>query len=221
MKHLLYRVGWLLPLFALLASCSSIKLVQTYDENLFNKTETFYEAASKVILRGESESLPLKSIMRLALPGSKPNKHVSHFLNFKDDYEKLIVQTNSLVLRAMLGSEQLNEKTLALHDKVADSINEKLPLKCGDVIPQTTGISLTVQSYISLQCRVIEWQKQHRDRTIKPLKGAFSEKEFAKIGKETIDGLLTQKEWYARKKALFESVLDIQKAQARKKTDKE
>lgn len=179
--------------------CKTLTLVQAYDKDLYANTENFYKDASIVIAKGMSDS-PLKSNEIEAIVQGKEKDHPGHYSNFKLEYERLVVESNSLILRSLANSSKIGKLGNDIQTKVENAIVKQIKTECDTSQEQFKNVSLTTRNYIDLKCMIVKWQRVHKDQPKGILKSAL---------------------WEGRNLTLFNAILAIQKAEVSKKQNKE
>lgn len=187
--------------FVALSGCSLVTLVQPYDADLYSNTESFYKKSSEVIAKGISVS-PKTNGERDGITHSDIEKHPGHYNQFKSDYSSLLIDVNSLILRALANSGDIASKAQEVHTKIENAITKSIPDKCDDLQNEFSEVSLTTRNYIDLKCLIGKWESQHNSKDTS--------------GQKLI---LKKANWEARSKSLFQGILAIQKAEASKKDD--
>ena len=197
---------------ALLLAACSVKLVQPYDEKLFNDTEAFYKKAALMINKGIAVS-PRTNEQRAAITDSAT--HPGHFSKFESQYDSLLVDSDALILRAMAGSSAIDDIGAAIQRKIQEKIDslfeDESPSICEELKAQVGSASLTVANYVDLKCLVLRWRAQHNPEK--------TEEEKDKDPTQGT-GILKRSIWEGRKFNLFEAVLAIQQAESFKKEEK-
>lgn len=187
-----------------LSGCITVHLVQPYDADLYSNTEAFYKKASATIAKGINVSPKLPKDVK-AIPEESKEQHPGHYNQFKNDYDILIVDSNSLILRSLSNSGQIDEIGRNIQTKIEEAIVSTFPASCDSLHETFSSVSLTTRNYIDLKCLIGRWSIDHQGN------GA----EDITYGKQ----VLKKANWEARDKTLFESILAIQKAEASKKEE--
>jgi hypothetical protein len=191
-----------LILFASLIGCA-VNLVQPYDADLYANTEAFYKKASAMIAKGMNASPKTSDEIKAIKKGSE-EKHPGHFNQFKDDYDALLIDSNSLILRSLSNSGQINALGMQIQAKIEEAITSNIPGSCDSMQDDFPGVSLTTRNYIDLKCLIGSWSEVHQGR------GPSGDITFGKM-------ILKKSIWEGRAKTLFDGILAIQKAEASKK----
>lgn len=184
---------------AILMSGCSVMLVQPYDDKLVTDTEELYKKAASLIEDGRVAS-PRTDQEREAI--SDPENHPGHFSVFETEYNRLIVDSEALILRAMAGSAQINKAGQQVQEKINKLIDEGSESQCKELADEFGKVSLTVQNYVDLKCIILQWKERHNDDSFTQNKK-----------------ILKKANWEARKRIIFNGILAIQKAEAFKKPD--
>lgn len=184
-----------------LPACS-VTLVQPYDADLYANTEAFYKKASAVISKGIDASPKLPGAIRAISEDSK-EKHSGHYNQFKKDYDALMIDCNSLILRSLSNSDEINSLGKKLQSKIEEAITSNVPVSCDSLQSSFPEVSLTTRNYIDLKCLIGRWASEH-EGNIEP---------DPTYGKQ----ILKKSNWEGRSRTLFASILAIQKAEASKK----
>ncbi|MEW8015297.1 MAG: hypothetical protein AB2807_11105 [Candidatus Sedimenticola endophacoides] len=185
-RGLMARLWAVLLLAPMIGGCA-MQLVQPYDAKLVSGAEAFYKKAATMVQEG-----------RAASPGSDPSAHPAHFSRFESRYDKLVIESEALILRA--AAAELGERGADLHERIEQAIEGLLPGPCQALAAELGPGSLTVKNFVDLKCLVLEWRRQHADPTL-----------------TRASGILKQANWEARKRVLFQAVLSIQQAEGFKK----
>lgn len=188
-------------LICLLTGCTTITLVEPYDDKLFNDTETFFKNADAMIELGRFVS-PRDDGERAAI--ADPTLHPGHISAFESKYNQLLVDSDALILRAVANSQGVDYLGSKIGKEVNKIIDESLPSSCKDLEEaRAAETSLTAMNFVDLKCIVIKWKEQHGDQELTNGKS-----------------ILKKANWQGRKIALFDAVLAIQKAEGFKKPKK-
>jgi hypothetical protein len=179
------------------APACNIKLVQPFNEKLFNDTEALYKKAAEMIAEGKAVS-PKTDDQRAAI--SVLIEHPAHISSFESKYDALIVDSEALILQAMAGSQEIDAAGQAIQGKIDELIDASLPSKCPDLQAEFAKVSLTAKNFVDLKCLILKWQAEHGDE---------------KLTKGT--SILKKANWEGRKAVLFNIILAIQKAESFKK----
>ncbi len=183
-------------LFSFISGCS-VKLVQPYDEKLVTDTEAFYKKAAGIIEHGRAVS-PKTNEARKAI--SEPSKHPGHFSQFESKYNDMLIDSEALIMRAMVGSNEIDRTGQKLQAKLDELIETNIPSVCEGLAEEFGKTSLTVKNYVDLKCIVSKWKEQHAD---------------PRLTRNTM--ILKKANWEGRKRSIFNAVLAIQKAEAFKR----
>lgn len=177
----------------------AVTLVQPYDEKLVNDTEAIFKKASALVDEGISKS-PRTDEERAAI--RPPSASEAHFAKFEPEYDALLRDADALILRSLARSGEIDAVGSKLQKKIETLIESALPSACPDMDQELKDLSasLTVRNYIDLKCFFVNWKAQHGD--------------MQRTGQTRI---LKKANWEARKGALFNIVLAIQKAETFKK----
>lgn len=175
----------------------NIKLVQPFNEKLFNDTEAFYKKAAEMIAEGKAVS-PKTDDQRAAI--SVLIEHPAHISSFESKYDALIVDSEALILQAMAGSQEIDSAGQTIQGKINELIDASLPSKCPDLQAEFAKVSLTAKNFVDLKCLILKWRAEHGDE---------------KLTKGT--SILKKANWEGRKAVLFNIILAIQKAESFKK----
>lgn len=190
-----------ISVFLFIAGCTTVTLVQPYDADLYSNTESFYKKTSKMIAKGISVS-PKTNSDRKAIKDNNVEEHPGHYNQFKDKYDSLLIDANSLILRALANSGSIDSNAQEMHTKIESAITNSIPNECDDLQNEFSSVSLTVRNYIDMKCLIGKWGQQHNSKD------------------STGDKLILKKaNWEARSKTLFQGILAIQKSEASKKDD--
>ena len=184
----------------LLFSGCAVRVVQPYDDKLFNDTETFFKNADAMIESGKSVS-PRDDKERSSI--AKPDQHPGHVSAFESKYNQLLVDSDALILRAIANGQVVDYLGSKIQKKVNAAIDDSLPSSCEDLAKDEAKASLTAMNFVDLKCLVIGWKNQHADQ---------------KLTQGT--GILKRGNWEGRKITLFDAILAIQKAEGFKKSSK-
>lgn len=186
------------------ASCA-VNLVQPYDADLYNNTESFYKKASGVIVKGINVSPKLPSDIR-AVSDDSNEQHPGHYNQFKEDYDALMIDCNSLILRSLSNYGKIDKLGKDLQAKIENAITNSCPSSCDTLHSTFTDVSLTTRNYIDLKCLIGRWSEEHQG------KGEDGDITYGKK-------ILKKSNWEGRSQTLFKSILAIQAAEASKKED--
>lgn len=186
------------------ASCT-VKLVQPYDADLYANTESFYKKVSAMIAKGANVSPKLPNDIR-AIPEDSKEQHPGHYNQFKEDYDALLVDCNSLILRSLSNSGKIDKIGRDLQAKIESTITNSCPSSCDTLQSTFSDVSLTTRNYIDLKCLIGRWSEEHQGN---------GENGDITYGKQ----ILKKSNWEGRSQALFNCILAIQTAEASKKED--
>ena len=189
----------ILALFLLLLNDCTIKLVQSYDEQLIKKTEAFYEKAAGMIEEGLMVS-PRTDEERSKI--TDPINHKGHYSNFEKTYRKLITDSELLIMRALSKSNEIDPLGNKIQSILDSLIETTIPSVCRGLAEEFGTTSLTVKNYIDLKCIVTKWKDRHADST-------FTEGKL----------IIKRVNWEARKNLLFNAILLIQRTEGFKKNE--
>lgn len=174
-------------------SACSIKLVQPFDEKLLNDTDAFYKKGAVMIIEGQNFS-PKTDQDRQSIADAVFQQNLAHFSKFESKYDGLIVDSESLILRAMSRSQEIGTAGQSIQKKIEELIGASVPTNCPDLQSEFGKVSLTAQNYVDLKCLILNWKEQHRK-----------------------SGILKKANWEGRKLTLFNIVFAIEKAESFKK----
>ena len=173
---------------ALSLSACSARLVQPFDEKLINDTEAFYKKGAEIIAEGQAAS-PMTDKDRDAI--INPDQNPAHFSKFEPKYDDLIIDSETLILRAMSSSKKIDSAGQAIQQKIDAVIEASLPSNCPELQSEFGKLSLTAQNFVDLKCLILGWKEQHREKLI-----------------------LKKANWEGRKLVLFNIIFAIQKAES-------
>ena len=178
----------------LATGCTTVKFVQPYDEALVTGVQNFYKSSAQFIEDAKRKSPQNR-------PSSEDTSNTGHITHFTNGYDLLLIETNLLVMRAMVNSVKVDELGQSMQGKVTKLIDEKLPSVC---IGNTAMLgddfsSLTVQNFTDLKCVIANWKVQHENAPTK---------------------ILTKGDWTRRHRTLIDIVFTIQKAESFKQIEK-
>jgi hypothetical protein len=182
--------------FVCLAGCS-IALVSPHDEQLLAGTEMFYRKAAGVIERGISAS-PSSDTARDKI--LEPDKHAGHYSGFESSYKDLILDLETLLLRAIANDGKIDPAGRRLQEGINRIIETAIPSECDDASALFDGTSLTIKNFLDLKCIILKWKKQHSDPVL--TRGSL---------------ILKKANWEGRKRIIFNAVLAIERAEGFKK----
>ncbi len=182
---------------SLLLTACTVKVVQPYDERLYNDTEAFFKKADVMVEQGKKVS-PDTDAQRAAI--SKPEEHPGHVSAFSSKYDTLAVDSDALILRALANSQSVGSLGSETQARLNDVIDKSIPSACPDLLKGLEKVDLTTMNFVDLKCTVLTWKEQHGDPAL--TRGT---------------GILKKANWEGRKKALFDTILAIQKAEGFKK----
>jgi hypothetical protein len=185
-------------LLTLLPGCVS-HLVQPYDEQQVTSVDALFKSASAVIDDGISLS-PRTDTERAAI--RKPKVSAANFSQFEPRYDGLIRASDLLLLHALAGSSGLDPLGQKLHNKINAVIDSAIPSVCADLsasVKEAGPASLEVNNFVDLKCLLTRWKEQHAD---------------SELTRKTL--ILKRANWEARRAALFNIVLAIQRAELSK-----
>lgn len=188
--------------FISIVGCT-VNLVQPYDADLYANTEAFYKKASAMIAKGMNVSPKMPADIR-AIPEGSEEQHPGHYKQFKDDYSALLVDSNSLILRSLSNSGQIDAFGRDIQAKIEEAITSNFATSCDSLQEKFSRVSLTTRNYIDLKCLIGRWIIEHEGK---------GEGDDITYGKQ----VLKKSNWEGRAKTLFEGILAIQKAEASKK----
>jgi hypothetical protein len=200
LKGLIMQIQRISPLVFLiifsliLSSCTTVKFVQPYDEALVTGVQDFYKKSAIFVEKGKNNSPEQR-------PTSEDTKSGGHLLQYENDYNLLVIDTNLLVMRAMVNSVKLDELGKVMQDKVTELIDQNLPSVCVGNQADLGGefTSLTVKNFADLKCLISNWKVQHEKAPNKTL---------------------TKSDWERRHKTLLSIIFAIQKAESFKQIEK-
>ena len=107
----------------LATGCTTVKFVQPYDEALVTGVQNFYKSSAKFIEDAKRKSPQNR-------PSSEDTSNTGHITHFTNGYDLLLIETNLLVMRAMVNSVKVDELGQSMQGKVTKLIDEKLPSVC-------------------------------------------------------------------------------------------
>lgn len=196
-RHIVHVILIAIAVLSLALTGCTIKVVSPYDEKLFNDTEAFFKKANAMVEEGKAVS-PLKDEDRneIVTPGSHPG----HFSVFAPKYDALMLDTDALILRAIVNSQTIDPFGSELHTKINDVIDKSMPSACPELLAELGKVDLTAKNFVDLKCTVLRWKDQHADNSVTKGKN-----------------ILKKANWEGRKIALFDIILAIQKAEGFKK----
>jgi hypothetical protein len=187
--YLFFGYCWI----ALFIQGCTVTFVQPYDEKLVDATESFYKLAANKIEEARAKA-PDSRELKEGEAAESNSGHISHFVS---TYSTLKIEANSLVIRALVSSGQVDEMALPVHQKIEDIISRSVPSNCAGASASIGGpITLTVQNYLDLKCLVVHWSVQHEQAPNKILK---------------------KSNWESRQIALMNMIISLQKAESFKK----
>lgn len=164
-------------ILAVLAGCP-LRLVQPYDQKLFDSTEAIYKQGLEMIAEGIASN-------------------TSTYDQFEAKYDKLILETDILLMRALSANQALDAAGQKIQAKVNELIDTTIPSLCPDLKSELSPVSLTAANYADLKCLLLKWKEDHRKKV--DLKPAT---------------------WEGRRRTLTQLILAIQKAEYFKKEKK-
>ncbi|MEW7977652.1 MAG: hypothetical protein AB2814_09520 [Candidatus Sedimenticola endophacoides] len=88
---------WAVLLLAPMIGGCAMQLVQPYDAKLVSGAEAFYKKAATMVQEGRAAS-PGSDAERAAI--ADPSAHPAHFSRFESRYDKLVIESEALILRA-------------------------------------------------------------------------------------------------------------------------
>lgn len=177
----------LLGVVFLTSGCTTT-LVSPYDEKLVTDTEAFYKKAAILIEKGRSVS-PLKDDDRKNI--QNPTEHQGHASKFEGDYNSLIIDTETLILRAMASDKKIDSMGQKLQAKISNLIETEIPSNCQQLAAEFAQASLTAQNYVDLKCIILKWKQRHSDMS------------FTKNTK-----ILKKANWESRKRTVFNAAIN-------------
>jgi len=190
---LIFKAILMLVMLVLL-SCTTVKFVQPYDEALIDGVQNFYKTSATFL-----DDAKVKSpIERPTNSDSSSPGHLSHYEN---GYDRLVIEANLLIMRAMVNSIKLSEIGVDAQSAVSNFINEKLPSACVEDTADLGGgfTSLTVKNFADLKCIITNWKVQHT---------------------QAPGQIMTQGDWERRHKTLINAIISIQQAENFKQVEK-
>jgi hypothetical protein len=196
------RIFFILFFIFSLIGCT-INLVQPYDADLYANTESFYEKASAMVAKGITLSPKFSDDIR-DIPAGTEEQHPAHYNQFKGDYDALLIDCNSLILRSLSNSGEIDKIGREIQKKIEMAIVSTLPNSCDSLQESFPNVSLTTRNYIDLKCLIGRWSEVHQGK---------NGSDDITFGKQ----VLKKSNWEAREKTLFEAILAIQTAEASKK----
>lgn len=182
----------------------TVTLVQPYDAELYKNTETFYKKSEEMILRGENSSPTAQQLANIPLKAASDNP--GHFSKFQADYDELIVESNSLILRSLANFGKVDEIGKQAQSKIEDVIRGQNTTACETVHKDFPSVDLTTRNYIDLKCIVTKWKNEHQG--------------VGGIGAPDGKQILKKANWEGRERILFQAILAIQSAEASKNKSK-
>lgn len=187
---------------SLLSGGCATTLVQAYDDKLFTDTEALFKKAATMIDDGLAKSPRTDADRAAILAQGQAAAHPAHALKFEARYNELATDSDALILRALVKSQEVGALGEKLQRKIGTLIEESIPSACPEADAEFKSMtsSLTVANYLDLKCLFVTWKARHSD---------------SKLTEST--GILKRVNWELRKSTLFAAVLAIQKAEAAKK----
>ncbi|MFZ5935916.1 MULTISPECIES: hypothetical protein [Pseudomonas] len=174
-----------------LSGCT-VTLAQPDDAELYKTTEAFYKNAATLLFKGERAS-PVSKQQLSTLRAKEARQHPGHFNRYQAEYDELLVESNTLILRALANSAALSEPGKQVHVRVERSLEEQLGNECDSLQRDFPDADLTTRNYVDLKCLVNRWQREHQQASYQVLNKAI---------------------WQNRNNTLFDSILAIQAATA-------
>lgn len=177
-------------------------LTSPYSEKLSSDSEQFYKDAATVFEEGRAVS-PATDFERSQI--SQPENHAGHYSNFEQRYNKLIIDSESLILLAIASDNNIGIAGQHIQSELSKIVSETVPAKKCDEIKKDLGTdssTLLVANYIDLKCILVKWKEEHADPQLTQNKL-----------------ILKKSNWEGRKKQLFNIVLILQKS-AKSKDEK-
>lgn len=189
-KTIMASVLFAIPL---LAGCT-LKLVQPHDAQLYTNTEQFYKNAASLLSNGEQSS-PANRQHLAALSAQQIDQHPGHYSQFQTAYDRLVIESNALILRSLANSGTLSSPGKQLQAGIERHLQQGLSTQCDTLQRDFPDADLTTRNYIDLKCLITKWQGEH-DQANPPI--------------------LYKATWQARSNALFDGILAIQSAETHK-----
>ncbi len=183
----------------------TVNLVQPYDADLYANTEAFFKKASAIITKGMNASPKIPDDIR-AIPEKSEKQHPGHYNQFKNDYDALLIDSNSLILRSLSNYGQIDALGMEIQSKIEEVITSNFPNYCDSLQDNFSNVSLTTRNYIDLKCLIGRWSEVHQG------KGKSGDITYGKQ-------VLKRSNWEGRTKTLFNAILAIQRAEASKKNN--
>lgn len=177
----------------LVTGCT-LTLVQPYDAQLYENTEQFYTHAATLLLEGEYSS-PANTRQLAALSPQQANEHPGHYSHFQPQYDKLLVESNTLILRSLVNTGTVSEPGKRLQANVERFLQRNFSAQCDTLQKDFPDADLTTRNYIDLKCLVAKWQDEHHQADKK---------------------ILYKANWQGRSRTLFYGILALQSAEASK-----
>ncbi|ENO7812560.1 hypothetical protein ACB524_004401 [Salmonella enterica] len=177
-----------------LTGCTTT-LTSPYSDKLAVDTEQFYKNSATVLEEGRTAS-PKTDFERAKI--THPENNAGSYSKFESQYNRLIIDSKSLILLALANDEKIGLAGQRLQSKLNDIVSESLPAKKCDEIKNdidANSTTLLVGNYIDLKCILTGWKEQHAD---------------PQFTQNTL--ILKKSNWEARKKQLFNIVLILQKS---------
>ncbi|GAC1623652.1 MAG: hypothetical protein NVS9B10_08830 [Nevskia sp.] len=191
--------GLALVLVLLATAGCATRLVQPYDAQQVSGIDTLFVTASTVIDDGIAAS-PRTDPERAAI--RKPEASAAHYAAFAPRYDALLRASDLLLLHALAGNGGVDPLGQLLHDKINALIDSAIPSVCADLSARVKAAgpaSLEVANMVDLKCLLTRWKEQHAD---------------PELTRRTL--ILKTGNWEARRAALFNIVLAIQRAELSK-----
>lgn len=190
-----YSIPAFLYILLFVAGCSTVKFVQPYDDALVVGVQGFYKSTATFLEEGKQKSPATR-------PDTEDPQNSGHVSQYTDGYSRLIIDANSLIIRAMVNSVRIDELGQTMQDKVTSFIDEEMPSLCmgDDAVFGGDFASLTVKNFSDLKCLITNWRVQHENAPGKTL---------------------TSFDWARRHRALLRIVVAIQRAETFKQVEKQ
>lgn len=177
-----------------LLSCTTVKLVQPYDEALIDGVQGFYKESATFLDEAKVKSPEVR-------PSSSDENNSGHLSHFESGYDRLVIDANLLIMRAMVNSIKLSEIGVEAQNSVSNFIDENLPSACvGNSANLGAGFtSLTVKNFADLKCIITNWKVQHT---------------------QAPGQIMTKGDWERRHRTLINAIISIQQAENFKQVEK-
>ncbi|WGS87629.1 hypothetical protein [Methylomonas sp. UP202] len=176
----------------ILTGCPA-SFVSPYNESLYTETNAFYKNVATVIQDAKSVS-PLKDEDRALITEQNAPNHEGHFSKFESKYNKLIIDSNALILSSMTDIDNIDTIGNYLNGKINSIIADAIPSICNSTEFSELGEkNLTVQNYVDLKCIISKLKQDHKD---------------------SVKGIMKKANFEQKDKLIFNAILAIQKAES-------